>query len=632
MITPFSEILNDIPNPQLEDIMKEKDVRECEASSQARTGGEWFLKILQSMDVKYIFGTTGGGMPDIQDAMTAVKPPIWIQSLHEFPAISAAMGYALGTEGAAVCLIDRTVGTINAMGGFYAAYENFAPVVIFASRNLPAIASGYLADGRPRYAVHYHSWQAIFTEPWTKWRHELARLDTLPFDIQKAFLAAVSQPSGPTYMTLRQDLMAARVEAAPLPRGEVGTQMSRMAADIDSVKAAAELLVEAENPIIYATSMGRHASAIYCLVELAEAIGCGVLDGRAFLNFPMGHPLFQDFYSWRERDPLMEDADVVLSIENYYEPPFGPPEDSAVIDVRPDPLALQGGSGGDYGGGFYPAAQRLIGGSATILSQLSLAVNKLIDGDAMRRSTIDDRFESNRVRHEEKLATWAKEREGHLEDDPISPHKIAYELDRLWDDDTVWMNSTITMRKSLRQGIHINQPGTYFTNPSGHLGPIAGAAYGMALAKPDKKVVAMVGDGDFVMGNPPAVLWTCSHYRIPVLYIVFNNACWGIEWPFIVDTTLKLSATARNYECVDIDKPRLNFKKMAESTGVRAEVIEHPDEAREVLERGFKALLRGEPSLIEVRLPKYTEGESSYRYLFSREAVPVQIAPRAHAV
>jgi acetolactate synthase-1/2/3 large subunit len=181
------------------------------------------------------------------------------------------------------------------------------------------------------------------------------------------------------------------------------------------------------------------------------------------------------------------------------------------------------------------------------------------------------------------------------------------------------------MRGALMRGILIDEPGTYFSNPCWHLGPIAGAAYGMALAKPDKKVVTMTGDGDFVMGNPPAVLWTCSHYRIPVLYIIFNNACWGIEWPFIVDTTLKLSLKERNYECVDIDKPRLSFKKMAESSGVKAEIIEHPDEAREKLKQGLRAVSAGEPYLIEVQLPKYTEGESSYRYQFKRGRIPQQI-------
>jgi thiamine pyrophosphate-dependent acetolactate synthase large subunit-like protein len=418
--------------------------------------------------------------------------------------------------------------------------------------------------------------------------------------------------------------MAEKVDASLISGKVTLPRTSRIAADSESVEAAAELLVKADKPVIYATFMGRRLSAVYWLVELAEALGCGVLDGRTFLNFPMDHPLLQGFYSWRERNPLIEEADVILSVENYYEPPFTPPEGSTIIVVNSDPLVIQGGGGGDYGGSLYPASLRLVGDPATIISQLSSSVRRRMESDGAMRKAAEDRFEINRARHEETFADWSKEAERHLEEDPVSPHRIAYELNRLWDSDTVWLDATITVRKALMQGIFLNQPGTYFTNPSWHLGPIAGAAYGMALAKPDKKVVAMMGDGDFVMGNPPAVLWTCSHYHIPVLYIVFNNACWGIEWPYIVDTTLRLSVEAKNYECVDIDKPRLSFKRMAESAGVEAEVIEHPDEAKETLERGFQAVSRGEPRLIEVQLPKYTEGESSYRYIFRRAAVPIK--------
>ena len=112
------------------------------------TGGEWFLTMLQANGVQYIFGTSGRGMNDSQDAMTAIKPPIWIQGLHEFTSVAAATGYALAAEQPGVALIDRVVGTTNALGAFYVAYENHAPVVVFASHNLPSLSAGSLSDGR----------------------------------------------------------------------------------------------------------------------------------------------------------------------------------------------------------------------------------------------------------------------------------------------------------------------------------------------------------------------------------------------------------------------------------------------------------------------------------------------------
>jgi len=581
------------------------------------TGGEWFLRILQANGVEYIFGTTGRGMTDIQDAMTLVKPPIWIQGLHEFATIAAGTGYALGSEKPAICLIDRVVGTINALGAFYVAYENYAPVVVFASQNLPTLSSGSLSDGRPMTASHYHSWQSIFTTPWTKWRYELSNPELLPSSILKAMLIATAEPTGPTYMTLRQDLMAKKYEPTPIPAEKAYLSLSRTTSDWESVEAAAKLLVEAENPIIWATCMGRHASAVPKLVELAEALGCGVLDGRAFVNFPMDHPLFLGFHSYRARNRFVEEADVLLNVENYYEPPIRPREGCEVIDIYPDPAMLQGGGGGDYGGTLYPTSVRLIGGSTTVLSQLLSAVRERPRAGGLK-AKVEERFERNRARHENIRSGWREEAKKHLEDDPVSPHRIAHELGRLWDDETIWVDGTITVRQALRQGIILNKPGSYFTNPSGHLGPAAAMAYGVALARPREKVVAMMGDGDFVFGNAPSVLWTCSHYRIPVLYLVFNNACWGTEWPYLVDTTLGLAAKHKDYECVDLDEPRIRFRTIAEGLGVHAETIEHADDAAEKLWVGLKLVSEGRPALIEINLGKYTEGRSSYRYIFSR--------------
>jgi len=586
--------------------------------STSRTGGEWFLKTLQAVGVEYVFGTTGGGMPDIQDAMTAVKPPIWIQCLHEFPTVAAAMGYALASEKPAICLIDRIVGTANAVGAFYCAYENYAPVVIFASQNLPALASGSMPDGSPRrFAAHYHSWQSILPTPWTKWRYELSHLDLLPSSVLKAISIAMMEPSGPVYMTLRQDLMARKVTSAPIPPVKDVLSRSRVTADRESIEEAAKLLADAENPIIWATNMGRHVSAVPKLVALAETLGCGVLDGRNFLNVPMTHPLFLGFHTYRLKNAFIHDADVLVNVENYYEPPIQPPEGCNVIDIFTDPAMLQGSGGGDYGGTYYPARARLIGDSTTILSNLtSIMREELARRDS--KDTVEDRYQKNKTRHERLLSAWADEAKRHLDDDPISPHRIAYELNTLWDENTIWVNQTITMRQALMQGIHVNKAGTYFTNPSGHLGPTAGAAYGVALARPRKKVVAMMGDGDFIFGNPPAVLWSCSHYQIPVLYLVFNNMCWGIEWPFIVDTTLGLAAQQQNYEHVDLVGPEIGFQGLAESMGVHARILEHPDAAAETLRWGLEMVSKGTPALIDIHLKKYTEGPSSYRFVFKR--------------
>src|SRR5690348_15197787 len=103
---------------------KNEDPRSLRESRivDVKTGGQLFIKLMESRGVEFVFGTTGAGMPDIQDAMVVEKPPKWIQGLHEFVSVCAATGYGLASGQAGVSLIDRSVGTQNAVGAFYVAF------------------------------------------------------------------------------------------------------------------------------------------------------------------------------------------------------------------------------------------------------------------------------------------------------------------------------------------------------------------------------------------------------------------------------------------------------------------------------------------------------------------------------
>jgi len=176
--------------------------------------------------------------------------------------------------------------------------------------------------------------------------------------------------------------------------------------------------------------------------------------------------------------------------------------------------------------GYLPNV-RLVGNSAMIISQLTSSIRKKVDPQFKKIAR--ERGARNKLRHENMLSGWSKEAKKHIDENPVSAYRVAFEINKLWDENTIWVNQTITMKQPLLHAIKLTKPGTYFSSPSGHLGPVASMAYGVALARHNEKVVAMTGDGDFVFGNPASFLWTCSHYHIPVLYLVFNNACWGVD-------------------------------------------------------------------------------------------------------
>jgi hypothetical protein len=163
--------------------------------SEIKTGGQLFARLLKLKNVDFVFGTTGAGMPDIQDAMVVEKPPKWIQGLHEFVTVCAASGYALASEKPGVALIDRVVGTQNAIGAFFAAYHNSAPLVVFASSNLPGVP---IETGAPE--LHYSSFQNLMVAPWVKWSTQVNALENISDDVAKAFDMAISEHRGLRYV------------------------------------------------------------------------------------------------------------------------------------------------------------------------------------------------------------------------------------------------------------------------------------------------------------------------------------------------------------------------------------------------------------------------------------------------
>jgi len=505
----------------------------------ARTGGELFAKLLSLRKVNYVFGTTGAGMPDIQDALAVVKPPKWIQGLHEFTTVSAAAGYALASEGPGVALIDRIVGTQNSVGAFYAAYMNSAPLVVFASANLPGVP---ILTGEPEY--HYHSNQAHFVQPWLKWHTENHSLETLASDMGKAFHLALSEPRAPVYVTLRQDLMCSAPRAIPQPiEEEPYTTLGVL--DDEMARRVLDLLLTHSRPAVVTSKFGRNKSAVQLLGEFAARFGAGVYERRVFLNLPVSHPLHAGFVGVWDTRAVDRAVDLVVSLDTGLLPHDAYP--GAAVDLFSDPLHVQDVyEGGDYGSSLFRANVRSACDTAASLKKILKLLNSLSSID---RAVVQERTEKWHEVHSGLLDESDRRARESLERERLDGWSIGHILGSHWGPDISWVNGSITPRRGLLETLRIEEPGTYFSNPSGHLGTTVGMAYGVALAHTSYTevveeashsngriaytghvTVCTIGDGEAVFGNIDSALWTVSHYSIPVIYIVLNNGAWGIEW------------------------------------------------------------------------------------------------------
>ena len=582
------------------------------------TGGHLFVELLKNKGVQFVFGTTGAGMPDIQDAMVVVKPPKWIQDLHEFVSVSAAIGYSLASEKVGVALIDRIVGTLNCAGAFYAAFLSSAPIVVFASSNIAGIP---IPNGLPEY--HYHSDPAYPIRPWIKWCTQVNSLEMLPDDINKAFLMASVEHTGPVFVALRQDLMAQRIGKVYHLDRHTETYSSRIPDDL-SLNKIVDLVVTSEFVQLFTSQLGRHPASVEALKRFAHTFGVAVSEARFFMNYPITDPLHVGFFDGYGTPLLFPSTKLVLSVEMGLLPPYKFENDVKVIELSSDPKKTQDvAGGGDYGSSYILASMRCICDMAPTLEKLvKIGSERLASSD---KSVIKERTAKISEYHERLLKSWDEKAKKSFDAGVLDGWSIGYILNKHWSKEKVMVDGSMSYWDSLIKTVKIEKPGTYFGNPAAFLGITPGMAYGVALADREyievkdyglykagkisqskRTVVAILGDGDAAMGNIVSALWSCKHYGINLLYIVLNNACWGIDWPPIEDSLTGWSKKAGDFETVDIDQPRINFAEIAHTLEVWSKHVSTVDEFDLALQEALKVVNKGETALLEVFLPKPT--------------------------
>ncbi|MBI3024007.1 MAG: hypothetical protein HYY68_09850 [Thaumarchaeota archaeon] len=591
---------------------------------RVKTGGQWLIKLLQKKDVQFVFGTTGAGMPDIQDAMVVEKPPKWIQGLHEFVSISAAAGYALASGREGVALIDRIVGTQNAVGAFYGAYMNCSPTVILASSNVPGVP---METGAVE--LHFSSHQSLMVAPWVKWSTQVNSLETLPEDIDKAFFMALSETTGPVYVTLRQDLMARRIS-----RGRISQNfrpfISRTVADDETIEKIIKELVSHDHPEVLVSHLGRNPDAVGSLIEFAHAFGVSVKERRFFMNYPTVDSLHLGFVSRYTPPQLSRATDLAIALETGLLPHQGFGKKIDAIDLASDPFHRQDVyAGGDYGSSLFPALARAACDVGQTLNRIvKMGRGRLTSTDSAR---IRDRAETIAQTHEEIISEWRESARRSYESGKLDDFSIGYVINKHYSRSPSlrWVNGAASSWETLLKTVEVDRPGSYFGNPSGHLGVGVGMAYGVALANkrygsirsyrryktgriagPEYPVLCTVGDGDAIFGNISSALWTCSHYGIGVVFAILNNACWAAEWTPIEESSQHWARDSRDFEFLDIDQPRIDFCQLARAFAVETMLVKTPQDFDSALGRALKLANEGRPVLLDLKMEKFTKSRS----------------------
>jgi acetolactate synthase I/II/III large subunit len=443
--------------------------------------------------------------------------------------------------------------------------------------------------------------QAGIVRNYTKWQYELTRPESVSFALERAFQLASNEPAGPVYLTYPRDIMMLPANDVRFPTSRRTNKSVQPALPDASVREVAELLANAERPVIVAGRNGRDPESVAPLAALAEVLGAPVMDSYDYMNMPAHHPLRlpPGASAHAFAGSSLSDADVLLFVDTdllYLPSQTRLAPGATVIHVDRDPIKE------DHVFWNYPIDVRLTARPAYALRQLSDALAETMTPSqrvraAERRLRIGDQVARERVAAVERARSKART-------SPLDGEWVVWNLKQLLPepDKTIILDEAMSNRLWSRTHLSTGGPGTYLSSGGASLGWAPGAAIGVKLARPDHFVVALCGDGVFNFSSPVAALWGQRKASAPSLTVVFNNACYSASRvPLRGLYPNGAAVRTGNYMATDIQPPP-DYAMIAESCGALGVTLREPGEVEAGLRSAVEAVRGGRSAVVDVIL------------------------------
>jgi benzoylformate decarboxylase len=538
------------------------------------------MEILRSSGVRYLFGNPGTTELPFLDALPDSGLE-YIVALQEATAVAAADGYAQASGQPGIVNLHVLPGVANGVSILHNASRAGSPIVVTAGQQ----------DTRLLLDEPILSGDMVrLTEQFTKWSYEVRRADEAPVAMRRALKLALTPPTGPVFLSLPMDLMTQVVEDTGAAMPDV---RAPMAADAAAVDRAAALLAAASNPLIIAGDGVARGRALPAIVAVAERLGARVHGEPIYRRtvFPGDHALWRGglFPTVPAVRKAFDNADAALVVGAsmftwfLHAPGTAVPPDLPLVQIGDDAWEV---------GKSHRISLGIVADVGTTLRALDERLAARMT-DA-QRSAAARRVEAMRAQR----ATLAGQARAAAEADaartPISQPFLMHTLGSVLPAGTVVVDESATSLGHVLRYLPLSTPDSFFSGKTGTLGWGMGAAIGVQLALPKRKVVATIGDGS-VMYSPQA-LWTAAHYKLPITYVVPNNSSYAILKAGMLGMGLP-SAKKGIYPGMDLVDPTIDYVALARALGVRAERVEKPGELREVL---AACVAHAGPSLVDV--------------------------------
>ena len=540
------------------------------------TGGQAAIAALQNEKTSHVFGLIGSATMEMFDALYDAKDIQFIGVHDERTGTHMADGFARASGQSGVILAGQNgPGATNLVTGLAQAKAAFSPVISLAG----ALAtSHHYKDGFQEVDQ-----EALF-RPVTKKTWNVPSTARVQEVIQDAYRVANAPRKGPVQVNLPRDVLSGEAEFAPLSPPSAYRMPAVAAPSSEALAKAAELLVNAKQPVIVAGGGIKNERAHEVAFALAGAINCPIVTSPGHGDaLPFGHPLNAGQMGPRGNvvaSRLVKEADVILALGTRlgFNSTFFSYDNinkaAQIIQIEQEPTAI---------GRYFPVALGMIADAPTAAQMLTDAITKLGNkkrADSWTTSYLEERAAYLAERDEKALALAANEF--------IQPAALYHRLRKALPDDSVFTMDAGTLCLQATDNMNYHQPGSLYTPLDfGLVGFSFACGLGAKLAVPERPVISLMGDGGF--GMTVSELSTAVDYGINTVTIVMNNQCWGAEKAYQRDFF------GERYIGANISSPP--FDKLAELYGAKGFKADTLDEVTGAVEA---ALACNKPAVIDV--------------------------------
>ena len=523
------------------------------STGTALTGADLLVDALYTCGVRVVFGLPGVQLDPAFDALARRTDRIRVyHTRHEQATSYMADGYARASGELGCCLVVPGPGLLNAMSGLATAHACSSPVLCVAGQ----VPSDQIDSGRG--LLHEIPHQLEMVRSVVKWSGRAMRPDELPGLVAEAVSQTRTGRPRPVAIEVPPDVLEALTDDTPPTVNPGG---GRPSGDYVTLEQVASLLGRAERPLIVAGGGVLQSGAWDELAEVAERLQAPVLlSGNAKGAMSARHPLA---FEGLTAPHLVKAADVILAVGTRFTTGIGsrwrlqPHQRLLRIDADPEELVRD--------------VQPLVAVEADAKPAVGLLADLLVDRPATAWRGLDEL----RRRSSEELGTL----------EPQASFGAA--IRRALPDDAIVINGITQVGYWCRAGFPVYEPRTFITaGYQGTLGFELPTGLGAQVARPDRRVVVVAGDGGFMFNVQE--LATAVQHEIPVIAVVFNDNGYG---------NVRRMQRQRFGRLIASDLHNPDFVKLADAFGLMGVRAHEPEGLTRAL---VEALDHPGPTLIEV--------------------------------